>query len=203
MKANGVSINTISNASNFSYLHTNITANQNYELDVTQGVTTITKKFSVIVNPVTVSETIPAGLVDGINYNSGDATKAALVLDAPGKDFVYVAGSFNNWQPGTTYAMKKDATAGSTKFWLELSGLVSGTNYTYQYWVIDETPIAGSPVLVKHCTIPIPTLVLNRSEDPNIPAKLSKSACLSSWSRTRSYGFANWTNALCLEHSDY
>ena len=169
LKANGVSINTISNASNFSYLHTNITANQNYELDVTQGVTTITKKFSVIVNPVTVSETIPAGLVDGINYNSGDATKATLVLDAPGKDFVYVAGSFNNWQPGTTYAMKKDATAGSTKFWLELTGLVSGTNYTYQYWVIDETPIAGSPTLVKTAD-PYSTLVLNKDEDPYIPA---------------------------------
>jgi hypothetical protein len=169
LKANGVSINTNPSTSSYTFNHTNITANQNYELDVTQGTTTITKKFSVIVNPVTVSETIPAGLVDGINYNSGDATKATLVLDAPGKDFVYVAGSFNNWQPGPTYAMKKDATAGSTKFWLELSSLVSGTDYTYQYWVIDETPIAGSPILVKTAD-PYSTLVLNKDEDPWIPA---------------------------------
>jgi 1,4-alpha-glucan branching enzyme len=50
---------------------------------------------------------LPAGLVDGINYNTTDATKATLVVDAPYKDFVYVAGSFNNWQPTAAYAMKK------------------------------------------------------------------------------------------------
>ena len=169
LKANGISINTNPSTSSYNFNHTNITANQNYELDVTQGATTITKKFSVIVNPGTVSSTIPAGLVEGINYNTGDATRAILVLDAPGKDFVYVAGSFNSWQPGTAYAMKKDATVGSTKFWLELTGLVSGTNNTYQYWVIDETPTAGSPILVKTAD-PYSTLVLNKDEDPWIPA---------------------------------
>jgi hypothetical protein len=64
---------------------------------VLQGTTTITKKFSVIVNPGANEQTMPSNLVDGINYNSTDATKATLVLDAPLKDFVYVAGSFNNW----------------------------------------------------------------------------------------------------------
>lgn len=166
--ANGTSINTFTGTS-YSFTDANIVENKSYDLQVTQGTVTFSKKFSVIVNPNTVSETIPAGVVDGINYNPGDATKATLVLDAPGKDFVYVAGSFNNWQPGTTYAMKKDATAGSTKFWLELTGLVSGTNYTYQYWVVDQTPISGSPVLVKTAD-PYSTLVLNKEEDPWIPA---------------------------------
>ncbi|WP_396168332.1 alpha-amylase family glycosyl hydrolase [Flavobacterium sp.] len=169
LKSNGVPINTNPSTSSYVFNHTGIIANQNYELEVTQGTTTITKKFSAIVNPGVVSATLPAGLVEGINYNVGDASKATLVLDAPGKDFVYVAGSFNNWQPGTTYAMKKDDTAGSTKFWLELTGLVSGTNYTYQYWVIDETPTSGSPVLVKTAD-PYSTLVLNKDEDPWIPA---------------------------------
>ncbi len=169
LKANGVSININPSTSSYSFNHTNITANQNYDLEVTQGTTTISKKFSAIVNPGAVSETIPAGVVDGINYKAGDATKATLVLDAPGKDFIYVAGSFNNWQPGTTYAMKKDATVGSTKFWLELNNLVSGTNYTYQYWVIDQTPVAGSPVLVKTAD-PYSTLVLSKEDDPWIPA---------------------------------
>lgn len=166
--ANGTSINTFVGSS-YSFTDLNVVANKSYDLQITQGTTTFSKKFSVIVNPGTISATIPAGLVEGINYNSGDATKATLVLDAPGKDFVYVAGSFNNWQPGTTYSMKKDDTAGSTKFWLELTGLVSGTNYTYQYWVVDETPIAGSPVLVKTAD-PYSTLVLNKDEDPYIPA---------------------------------
>ncbi|MBF4473349.1 alpha-amylase family glycosyl hydrolase [Flavobacterium sp. HJJ] len=169
LKSNGTSINTASAVSNYSYTHSSITQNQNYELEVTQGTTTITKKFSVIINPNTVSETIPVGLSEGINYNPTDATKATLVLEAPLKDFVYVAGSFNNWQPGNSYAMKKDATAGSTKFWLELTGLVSGTNYTYQYWVGESTPIANSPALVKTAD-PYSTLVLSPYDDSGIPA---------------------------------
>jgi hypothetical protein len=46
-----------------------------------------------------------AGLLDGINYNADDY-KATLVLDAPLKDFIYVAGSLTNWQP-TSAAMKR------------------------------------------------------------------------------------------------
>src|SRR5690606_7744924 len=34
LKSNGVVINTSSNTSNYSYVHTNITENQNYELEV-------------------------------------------------------------------------------------------------------------------------------------------------------------------------
>ncbi|MFV7235489.1 alpha-amylase family glycosyl hydrolase [Flavobacterium sp. ZB4R12] len=167
LKSNGVSINTNGSTSGYSFTHTNITGNQNYELEVTQGTTVITKKFSAIVNPGTVSATMPAGLLDGINYNTGDATKVTLVLDAPLKDFVYVAGTFNSWQPTASYSMKKDPVSG--KFWLELTGLVSGTNYTYQYWVVDATPIANTPSLVKTAD-PYSTLVLSPYDDPYIPA---------------------------------
>lgn len=167
LKSNGNTINTNASTTSYSFSHTNITANQSYELSVTQGATTISKKFSVIVNPNTVSEAMPAGLVDGINYNTADATKATLVLDAPLKDFVYVAGSFNNWQPSLAYAMKKDPVSG--KFWLELSGLVSGANNTFQYWVGDATPLANSPSLVKTAD-PYSTLVLSPYDDASIPA---------------------------------
>ena len=167
LKANGTSINTNASTASYSFTQTNITSNQNYALEVTQGSTVVTKRFSVIVNPGTVSATMPAGLLDGINYNAADATKATLVLDAPLKDFVYVAGSFNNWQPDANYAMKKDPVSG--KFWLELTGLTSGINYTYQYWVVDATPIAGTPSLVKTAD-PYSTLVLSPDDDPYIPA---------------------------------
>ena len=167
LKSNGNTINTNANTASYSFSHTNITANQSYELLVTQGTTTISKKFSVIINPNTVSEVLPAGLVDGINYNPADFTKATLVLDAPLKDFVYVAGSFNNWQPTSAYAMKKDPASG--KFWLELSGLVSGVNNTYQYWVGDATSLANSPSLIKTAD-PYSTLVLSPYDDASIPA---------------------------------
>jgi glycosidase len=167
LKANGTTIDTNASTSSYSYTATTVTTNQNYELVVVQGTVTISKKFSVIVNPMTVSEAMPAGLVDGINYNTTDATKATLVLDAPLKDFVYVAGSFNNWQPTTGYAMKKDPT--SDKFWLELTGLVSGVDNTYQYWVVDATPLLNSPAMVKTAD-PYSTLVLSPYDDSSIPS---------------------------------
>jgi hypothetical protein len=162
-----VSINTNASTSSYSFTQSNITSNQNYELEVLQGTTTITKKFSVIVNPGANELVMPANLVDGINYNPTDATKATLVLDAPLKDFVYVAGSFNNWQPTSAYAMKKDPTSG--KFWLEVNGLTSGTSYSYQYWVVETTPISNSPAMVKTAD-PYSTLVLSPYDDSTIPA---------------------------------
>lgn len=159
--ANGTSINTFFGA-NYSYTDANITYNKSYDLQITQGTTTFSKKFAVIVNPGTISASLPANVEDGINYNTTDPTKATLVLNAPGKDFVYVAGSFNNWQPTTPYAMKKDPSTG--KFWLELNDLTSGTINSYQYWVVDQTPTTNSPSLVKTAD-PFSTLVLSPFDD--------------------------------------
>ena len=164
--ANGVQINTFSGSS-YSYNDTNITTSKAYELLITQASVTFSKKFNVIINPGTISQAIPAGLVDGINYNPSDATKATLVLSAPGKDFIYVAGTFNNYQPTLAYAMKKDPNSG--RFWLEITGLISGQNYNYQYWVVDQTPIANSPSVVKTAD-PFSTLVLSPYDDPWTPA---------------------------------
>ena len=167
LRANGGIINTVNNVSSYSFNHTNITSNQNYELIITQGTSIQTKKFTVIVSPPLISQAIPSGKLDGINYDANDPSKAILVLDAPGKDFVYVAGSFNNWQPDNNYAMKKDVS--TSKFWLELTGLTPGVDYSYQYWIVDQTPIANSPVLVKTAD-PYSTLVLSSYDDPYIPA---------------------------------
>jgi glycosidase len=164
--ANGVFLNAATGAT-YSYPATNITSNTFYELQVTLGSVTFTYKFYAIVDPITQSLAMPSNLEDGINYNPTDPSKATLVLTAPGKDFIYVAGSFNSWQPNTSYAMKLDPTTG--KFWLELTGLTSGTQYTYQYWVVDNTPTSGSPKLVRTAD-PYSTLVLSSFDDPYISA---------------------------------
>lgn len=169
--ANGVNINSATTAS-YSFTDNNITNNKSYELRITQGAITFTKKFNLIVNPGVVTAAMPATAIEGINYNPSDPTKAILVLDArgkngdPGKDFVYVAGSFNNYQPTGDYVMKKDP---SGKFWLELTGLVPNQIYTYQYWVVDTTPAANTPALVKTAD-PYSTLVLSPFDDPYISA---------------------------------
>jgi 1,4-alpha-glucan branching enzyme len=123
--------------------------------------------IELIISPTVVEETIPVGMVEGINYNDLDETKATLVLNAPLKDFVYIAGSFNNYNPGNSYLMKKDPSTG--KFWLEISGLTSGQIETYQYWVYALNPVVNSPQLVKTAD-PYSTLVLSPFDDPSIPA---------------------------------
>jgi len=167
LKSNGSTINTASGISTYSYTHNNLTENQFYTLEITQNGLIFTRNFAVIITPTTTAEALPNGLDIGINYNISDATKATLVLEAPGKDYVYVAGTFNNWQPNSSYAMKKDPSTG--KFWIELSGLTAGTNYSYQYWVADASPLANSPAFVKAAD-PCSTLVLSPFDDSYIPA---------------------------------
>lgn len=166
LKSNGNIINTQNNISSYSFNHTNITSNQSYELEVSQNASTTTRKFSVIVNKTPVSQAMPSGLEDGINYNNTDFTKATLVLNAPFKDFVYVAGTFNNYNPSNDYLMKKDPSTG--KFWLEINNLTPNQSYNYQYWVGDQTNLpTNSPALVKTAD-PFSTLVLSPFDDPEI-----------------------------------
>ena len=146
------------------YQFNNLIENQYCELHISQGDSTIIKKFTILVNNTTI-ESLPSGLEDGINYND-DTTKATLVLSAPYKDFVYVAGDFNFWSPTSEYAMKKDSN--SERFWLEIEGLEPGEIYTYQYWVSDLSPIDESPSLVKTAD-PFSTMVLSPFDDPWIP----------------------------------
>nr|WP_321227057.1 alpha-amylase family glycosyl hydrolase [uncultured Psychroserpens sp.] len=122
--------------------------------------------FEVVVVPTVVEANLPTGLEDGINYGS-DPTKATLVLTAPGKEFIQITGSFNNYNPTNADVMKRDAATG--KYWLELTGLTPGQIETYQYWVFDTNPIANSPALVKTAD-PFSTLVLSPFDDPYIPA---------------------------------
>ncbi|MGJ8591009.1 MAG: alpha-amylase family glycosyl hydrolase [Aquaticitalea sp.] len=157
----------------YSTTLTNLTTNGEIKVIGTpQGQTdTGEKSFDLIVAPSVSTQAVPTGMVDGINYNPSDATKATLVVNAPGKEFVYVAGSFNNYQRNSAYLMKKDvtSTADSNKFWIELTGLTPGQIETYQYWVYDTDPIANSPAEVKTAD-PFSTLVLSPFDDPGISA---------------------------------
>lgn len=163
---NATPLDTQTDISNYAFTQTNITKNTNFELEVTLGGNSVVKNFSVLVDPGSTTEIMPTTYQDGITYLS--PTEAVLVLYATGKDFVYVAGSFNNWQPDATYAMKKDPTR-NNKFWIKLTGLTPGQIETYQYWVVDKTPLANSPKMVKTAD-PYSTLVLSPFDDPYIPA---------------------------------
>ncbi len=76
----------------------------------------------------------PAGVVDGINYISDESV--ILQLFAPGKDYVYVIGDFNNWQLSPEYFCKK--TNSGDRFWLQIDGLMPGQEYRFQYSIDEE-----------------------------------------------------------------
>ena len=59
-----------------------------------------------------------------------------------GKDYAYVIGDFNNWQPTTDYYMKR--TPDSSTYWISLTGLTPGEEYAYQYFV-DGSLRIGDP----------------------------------------------------------
>lgn len=167
LTANNLPVNCSNTVTSFfSCSDTGVTTNKTYVLAATIGSTTITKQFNVIVIPNVVNAMMPSGLLDGINYDEFDPTKVTLVLNAPSKDFIYVAGNFNNWQPTSAHLMKKDPTSG--KYWLELTNLTPGTDYAYQYWVCDNTNRpANSPAIVKTAD-PFSTLVLSPFDDSEI-----------------------------------
>ncbi|MEN8887068.1 MAG: alpha-amylase family glycosyl hydrolase [Winogradskyella sp.] len=165
---NGVIADTQNNTSSYTFTDTNITENKVYNLDVALNGDTKSVSISVLIDPGSSFEILSGAFKDGINYNANDDTKATLMLYAPNKDFVYVAGSFNNWQPDASYAMKRDFTRNG-RFWLELTNLVPGQIETFQYWVVDKAPITNSPGLVKTAD-PFSTLVLSPFDDPFIPS---------------------------------
>lgn len=97
--------------------------------------------FNINITSETEVLALPNGLKKGINYHD-DQAKATLVLEAPGKDFVYVVGDFTDWEVNSEYLMNK--TPDGELFWLELTGLTPQQEYVFQYWV-EGTITIGDP----------------------------------------------------------
>ncbi len=97
------------------------------------SVTASTKFF---VKGDVVVEPMPKGLLRGVNVI--DATTATVVLFAPNKEYVYLMGDFNNWEPSNSAMMKKDGDY----FWLTLTGLDLTLEYAYQFWIGSDLKVA-------------------------------------------------------------
>ena len=78
--------------------------------------------------------TPPGGLQDGINFIN-DST-VILKWRAPYKDFVFAVGDFNDWTISTASMMQ--ATGDGQSFWIELTGLIPGEYYRYQYHIMPD-----------------------------------------------------------------
>jgi glycosidase len=94
--------------------------------------------FFVYVRGPIVTEALPAGLMDGINYTSNSSV--ILVLHAPYKESVFVTGDFTDWIAREKGYMKR--TPDTERYWLEITGLEPGKEYRFQYFVNSELYIA-------------------------------------------------------------
>ncbi|MEJ7665514.1 MAG: alpha-amylase family glycosyl hydrolase [Hymenobacter sp.] len=140
----------------------------------TSGSSTATIQAAVQAYPPVTVAALPAGAkADGITYiNNG--TSAILTLTAPRKQFVYVVGEFNNWQPTAAGFMKRTtasnpadlsdraaatADAASGRWWVQVDGLTPGQEYAYQFLVDGKLRVAD----------PYCGKILDPDNDKNIP----------------------------------
>ncbi len=104
--------------------------------------------------PVPVAE-LPAGIQDGINYLSD--TSVILSLYAPNKQYVFLIGDFNDWQPCDSGYLNR--TPDGSRYWIRIDHLTPRQEYAYQY-LVDGTLRIGDPYADK---------VLDPWNDPWIP----------------------------------
>jgi hypothetical protein len=155
---NGVLINsTASGDSLTSIIPVTVSGNQLVLGLANDGISMTSDSFNFYVGAPSNIQPLPPGVTDGINYLPGDSS-AILVLFAPHKTKVVVAGDFNNWTQSTAYQMNK--TPDSNYYWLRINGLAAGTEYAYQY-IIDDTIVVADYNTEK---------VLDKNVDPGIPS---------------------------------
>ena len=155
---NGTQIDTVSNVLTASaFAHITAVGPQTIIANANNGSTTVSDTSTFFVSSATTIAPLPNGVVDGINYETGD-TSVVLVLYAPLKSRIMVVGDFNNWTQAVNYEM--NMTPDSLRFWLRITGLTPGTEYAYQY-IID-----GSLIVADYNT----EKILDKANDPYIPS---------------------------------
>ena len=157
LSVNGATVANIAAADSLSYTLTVAAGSEQIIATANDGVTAVADTFSFFAGGAVNVAPLPAGAKEGINYLPGD-TSALLVLNAPHKHKIVVVGDFNNWTQQTGYEMNE--TPDSNFYWLQINGLVAGTEYAYQY-VIDDTLQLADYNTEK---------VLDKNVDPGIPS---------------------------------
>lgn len=105
---------------------------------------TATETFNYFVRQQVSVQELPEGITDGINYL--DDNTVTLSLYAPGKEFAFVIGDFNDWEFTDEGYMYK--TPDGKHFWATISNLEPGREYIYQY-LVDGNIRIGDPYAEK------------------------------------------------------
>lgn len=128
------------NSINYNYIVTSAGKKKIKAVATGTGGVTKADSVTVMVNPAVVSEALPNGVKDGINYINDNTV--TLVLQAPQKKFVYVVGEFpaSNWDVSESLYMKR--TPDGSRYWITISGLQPLKEYAFQYIVDGSIKIA-------------------------------------------------------------
>ncbi|MEO9484287.1 MAG: alpha-amylase family glycosyl hydrolase [Ekhidna sp.] len=184
--------NEIRSATDVSSLVETVTAagggDHSVIITANNGEETLQKQFSYLVREESELVIRPDGIIRGLNYNQSDDSRVTLCLQAPNKSSVYILGDFNNWTPQADYQMKKDGEF----FWLEISGLASGTEYAFQY-LVDEAIYIADPYSDK---------VLN-SQDEFIPEAIYPNLRAYPTEAQNAIGFYNTVSVLETGQAGY
>ena len=140
LNGNPTPINSQTGITSYVYNHNVGVASGSLRLKATSGSGNAEVTFQYLISANSPVQARPAGIISGINYQAGDNTKVTLCVLAPGRTSAYVRGDFSDWDILPGNLMKRDGEY----FWIELSGLTSGTEYAYQY-LVDETIWVADP----------------------------------------------------------
>ena len=145
---NGNVVNTAPAATTISATPTiTVAGNQVLVMEANDGVTIKRDTIQFYVAGSVNIAALPAGVRDGINYEA-DNTAATLVLYAPSKTRVGVIGDLpgSNWAEQSSYELNK--TPDGNYWWIRLTGLTPGTEYSFQY-IVDGTLKIAEPYAEK------------------------------------------------------
>ena len=126
------------------------------EITVSTDTETIIFEFAYAVPLDVAMADVPEGLEPGITFVDGTLR---LNLYAPGKEHIFVLGSFNDYRPEVAYQMRP---AEDGHWWIEIEGLDPAGPHTFQYLVDGKVRIAD----------PYSTVVLDPSNDPFIDERV-------------------------------
>jgi 1,4-alpha-glucan branching enzyme len=121
----------------YDLLVTETSGGAEIKVESTNGANTEDDSFQYLISGPGPEAPRPAGIIPGINYNA-DLTKVTLCLWAPGKTSAFAFGDFTEWSVDPDYQMYRDGEY----FWVELTGLVPGQEYAFQYLVNQTLKLA-------------------------------------------------------------
>lgn len=157
LTVNGQQVAQQTNTQSLNYTFSSAESGQ-FDLEMTadNGTEVRTETTRIIVAPTPEPVNPPAGSRDGITIAADG--RVTFQLYAPGKDYVFLIGDFNDWQLDINYLMNRNV-AGDT-YWMELTGLNPNTEYRFQYYIDDIGMRIADPYSEK---------VLDMWNDPWIP----------------------------------